>query len=82
MSAIRTEGDKEIALTRDLFASVVWIILRFHAASFAGAEFPNVHAIDAVLALAVPVFLLWCQASRSDVLDLLLWIDISVSLDY
>lgn len=58
------------ALTGDLFSAVIWIILRFHAACFAGTELSNVHTIDAVFALAVPVLLLGCQARWAYILDL------------
>lgn len=73
--------NEECGLTGDLFSAVVGIVLGFQAAGSAHAKLSNIHAIDAIFALAVPVLLLRCQASRSNIFDLLLYIHMSAYVD-
>jgi hypothetical protein len=68
MSEVRID-DKEATFTRYAFAAIVWVILRLYAPFFAVAESSDINAIDAILAFAVPVFLVWGEASGPDVLD-------------
>lgn len=66
--------------TADLFATVVRIVQRLQAACGTGAEFPNIHTVDTVLALPIQMLFLLRETSRRNTMCFCICTPVSVQL--